>query len=111
MLLNQGGKMESKKCPQCKAKLEKMRFDIGYGIDVESLHCRKCGFNLTEDKKLKSALQALRKQMKKEIKIIEIGTGLGIRFPNEMVKAYNLRKGEEIVVQPERDGIKLVTET
>ena len=46
--------------------------------------------------------------MAKEVKIIEIGTGLGIRFPNEIVKHFRLKKGEEIVVKPEKDGLKLV---
>jgi len=44
------------KCPQCKAELKKVRFDVGYGIDVESLHCEKCGFNITEDKLIKKRI-------------------------------------------------------
>ena len=101
--------MATKKCPQCKANLEKVKFDIGYGVEVESLHCKKCGFNITEDNRLKTAISSLREQMSKEIKIVKVGTGLGVRFPNEVVKGYKLKKGEEIVIKPELDGIKLVT--
>ncbi|MFC1768938.1 hypothetical protein ACFLZX_04205 [Nanoarchaeota archaeon] len=96
------------KCPQCKVKLEKMKFDVGYGVVIDSLHCNKCGFNVTGDKDLKSAVNHLRRQMRKEVKIVNVGTGLGLRFPNEVVKNYNLKKGEEIVLKPEQDGIKLV---
>ena len=96
------------KCPQCKTELKKVKFDVGYGIDVESLHCEKCGFNITEDNKLKKAITSLREQMAKEIKVVKVGTGLGVRFPNEIVKSFNLRKGEEILLKPELDGVKLV---
>ena len=100
--------MATKKCQQCKANLEKVKFDIGYGVEVESLHCKKCGFNITENNGLKTAISSLRAQMSKEIKIVRVGTGLGIRLPNEVVKSYKLKKGEEIVLKPEFDGIKLV---
>ena len=101
--------MVTKKCPQCKTNLKKVKFDIGYGVEVESLHCKNCGFNITENNRLKTAISTLREQMSKEIKIVKVGTGLGIRIPNEVVKSYKLKKGEEIVLKPELDGIKLVT--
>ena len=96
------------KCPQCRSELKKVKFDEGYGIDVESLHCEKCGFNITEDQKLKKAITSLKEHMAKEIRIIKVGTGLGVRFPNEIVKNFKLKKGEEILLKPEIDGVKLV---
>ncbi|MBI5389529.1 hypothetical protein HZB01_04070 [Candidatus Woesearchaeota archaeon] len=97
-----------KTCPQCKTEMEKVVFDVGYGVNVESMHCKKCGFNITEKDTLKTALDGLRQQMRKEVKIVQIGTGLGVRFPNEVVKSYHLKKGEEMFLKPESDGIKLV---
>ncbi len=73
------------------------------------MHCKKCGFTITENNRLKTAISSLREQMSKEIKIVKVGTGLGIRLPNEVVKSYKLKKGEEIVIKPELDGIQLVT--
>lgn len=98
-------------CPQCKSELKEVVFDIGYGINVESLHCEKCGFNITKDNRLKKAISTLREQMSKEIKIVKVGTGLGVRFPNEVVKNFGLKKGEELILKPETDGIKLVLES
>jgi len=95
-------------CPECKSKMKKVKFEVGYGIEVDSLHCDKCGFNITDDSVLNKALVNLRNQMAKEVKIIEIGTGLGIRFPNEIVRSFNLKRGKEIMVKPESDGLKLV---
>ena len=99
-----------RKCPQCKSPLKKVIFDIGYGVEVESLHCERCGFNITEDHKLKKAISSLRDQMTKEVKVIKVGTGLGVRFPNEVVKSFSLRKGEGIRLKPEIDGVKLIVE-
>lgn len=99
------------KCPQCKSKLKKVVFDVGYGVNVESLHCNKCGFNITKDNKLKKAISSLKEQMAKEIKVIRVGTGLGVRFPNEIVKNFSLKKGEDILLKPDIDGIKLVVES
>ena len=104
------GKMVNNKCPQCKTDLERVKFDMGYGVEVESLHCKACGFNITEDNKIKTAIASLREQMSKEVKIVKVGTGLGVRFPNEVVKNYKLKKGEEVILKPEFDGIRLITE-
>lgn len=96
------------KCPQCKSTLKKITFDIGYDIDVDSLHCEKCGFNITNENKLEAALSSLKEQMAKEVKIIKVGTGLGVRFPNAIVTSFNLKRGKEVILKPEGNGIKLV---
>ena len=96
------------KCPKCKAQMKEATFDIGYNLEVNSLHCAKCGFNITEEQALNKALESLKNEMAKEVKVIEIGTGLGIRFPNQVVKQFKLKKGEEIVVKSEKDGLKLI---
>jgi len=101
---------KNKKCPECKSALKEVAFDVGYGINVESLHCEECGFNITEDNKLEKAMSSLKEQMAKEVKIIKIGTGLGVRFPNTMVKSFNLKMGKEVLLKPEVDGLKLIVE-
>jgi hypothetical protein len=89
--------------------MQEVIFDIGYGITIDSLHCRRCGHNTTIDKELKSAIGSLRAQIKREVKLIKVGEGIGLRLPNEIVKAYNLKKGAEILLQPEMNGIRIVT--
>lgn len=46
--------------------------------------------------------------MQKEIKLVQVGNGIGVRIPNELAKSYKLKKGEVITLKPEDDGIKLV---
>ena len=98
------------RCPQCEARMEKIQFDIGYGIKVDSLHCKKCGHNVTNEKRMNRALLELRKMMSKEVKIIRVGIGLGVRIPNELAKRFHLQKGKNVLLQPEEDGIKLVVD-
>ena len=88
--------------------MKETTFDIGYNLEVNSLHCAQCGFNVTEEQALEKVINKLQDQMAKEVKIIEIGAGLGIRFPNEIIKYFKLKKGGEILVKPEKDGLKLV---
>lgn len=88
--------------------MEKVIYDIGYGIEVESLHCRKCEFNITKSKRLSKAMKMLRDNMAKDVRIVQVGTGLGLRFPNEMAKHFSLQRGKELLLKPEADGIKVI---
>ncbi len=90
--------------------MESVKFDIGYEIEVDSLHCRNCGFNLTKDEKLNAALTELRSRMSKEVTLIRVGTGVGVRLTNDLVKSYHLQAGEKVLLKPEVDGIKVVVE-
>ena len=97
-----------KKCPQCKFEMKPWIFNVGYGAEIESMHCTNCKFNITEKNKLEKGIETLKENMKKEVKIIKVGTGLGLRFPNEIVKNYKLKKGVEITIQPDIKGLKLL---
>lgn len=96
------------KCPQCKGKMQKVLFDAGYGVRVESMHCAKCGYNVTESGGLKKAIAKLRERMGKDVKIIRVGEGLGVRFPNEFVKSYKLRRGMHALMKPGDGLIEIV---
>jgi hypothetical protein len=63
--------VNSKKCPQCKAMLKKRIFDVGYGIEVKSLHCSKCGLNITDERELTNAMNSLHNKVSlKGLKIL-----------------------------------------
>lgn len=49
-------------CPQCKSEMENGEYDIGCGIAVNSMHCGKCGFNVTKGGELKAAISAMRRE-------------------------------------------------
>lgn len=90
--------------------MKKIVFDVGYSTNIESLHCEKCGFNVTEKGKLESSMNTLKQQMTKQVKIIKVGTGLGMRFPNDLVKNMNMKKGKGLILEPDNEGIHLKIE-
>lgn len=51
------------KCPKCKAQMKEVIVDIGYDIEVNSLHCAHCGFNITEERLLNKAIEKLRERV------------------------------------------------
>ena len=93
------------KCPKCKENMEMVKYDLGFGIVVDSLTCPICRFNITDEKILDEAMEKIRKKMAIRIKVLSIGTGIGIRFPNEIVKNMNLKKGQEIEIIPKSNEI------
>lgn len=97
-------------CPQCSAPMIMKTFDIGYGKTVESLQCEKCGFIKTNEIVLKKAIHDLKQRMCREVKIVKIGKNLGIKLPDDTVKGYSLKKGKDVILKPEIDGVKLVIE-
>ena len=53
------------KCRQCGNELREIKYNIGYGLDIKTLHCDKCKFNVTEPKKLKQTIKELRNRISK----------------------------------------------
>ena len=86
------------KCPKCKEKMEMIKYDLGFGIVVDSVTCPTCKFSITDEKVLDVAMEKMRKKMAISTKVLRIGTGIGIRFPNEIVKNMNLKKGQKIEI-------------
>jgi len=88
--------------------MERIIYDVGYGVEVNSMHCEKCGFNVTDPGEMKKKMFQLRKNMEKAVKVIRVGTGLGIRFPNHIVQCFKLKKGAEIKLMPDKEGVRII---
>lgn len=95
-------------CPQCKTELKPWIFDIGRGVTVRSLHCTKCQFNITDEDKLQNALVKWREKSNKDVRVVAVGEGLGIRFPKELVEEYDIRKGVKVTLKPGKKGIEVM---
>lgn len=93
------------RCPKCNTTMEKVKWDVGFGVLVSSFHCPKCKFNLTDEKGVNRAIIKLRKRMTFERKIVRIGTGFGLRFPNELVEEYKIGRGKLVKIFPEKERI------
>lgn len=96
------------KCPQCSKPLKRWQFDIGHGVRVPSLHCTYCQFNVTDEAALKEQLSKVRERLSKEVKVVAIGDGLGIRFPKGLVEEYGIKKGARLRLKPGESGVEVI---
>lgn len=48
------------KCPKCKSKMEKVEYDIGFEVSVDSYTCPNCMLNITDRKRLDKLMHKLR---------------------------------------------------
>ncbi|MHB9071785.1 MAG: hypothetical protein ACYC54_15605 [Sedimentisphaerales bacterium] len=64
------------KCLECRALLKKNNFDIGYGIEVKSFRCSRCGFNITDEEMLIKAMNLLCGKGARKSKLFGIEGGL-----------------------------------
>ena len=86
------------KCGNCGEKMEKVKYDVGFGIVVDSFTCPNCHHNFTDEKILDEAMEKMRKRMAIRVKVLKVGTGIGIRIPNEVVQKLRLRSGQEVEI-------------
>lgn len=85
-------------CPQCKTEMKPIVYDSGFDVLVKSNTCPHCHFNVTDTGHLERQLSKLRENMQKEVKIISIGDGVGIRFPQQVVDFLKIKKGKKAKV-------------
>ena len=84
------------RCNNCGNEMEKVKYDVGFGVEVDSYTCSNCHHNFTDEKVLDKAMEAMREKMAIKVKLLKVGTGVGIRLPNEVVKNMGLKTGEEV---------------
>lgn len=92
-------------CINCGNKMEKVKYDLGFGISVDSYTCSNCHHNITDEKTLDDVMKRLREKMALRVKIIRVGTGVGIRIPNEIARKMKLKQGKEVEIIPQTKQI------
>lgn len=86
------------KCGNCGNKMDKVKYDVGFDILIDSYTCSNCRHNLTDEKALDKAMEKLREKMAVKVKLLKVGTGIGIRLPNEIAKNMGFKTGKEVEI-------------
>ena len=100
------------KCPKCNTILKEIKVNVEGAVNkVTSYQCPKCNYFEFEQESSRKVIEELRETpLKIKQKIIKLSEDrLGIYFNSNIIRSLNLKKGEEIIIKPELDGIKLVT--
>ena len=76
--------------------MENVQYDVGFGIVVDSFTCPNCHHNITDEKILDEAMEKMRERMAIKVKVLRVGTGIGIRIPNEIAQRMRLKTGQDV---------------
>ncbi len=99
------------KCSNCRNEMEKVKYDVGFGILIDSYTCSNCHHNFTNEKILDEAMEKLREKMSIKVKLLKVGTGLGLRLPNEVVRSMGLKTGKEVEIIQQKNQLIIKEKT
>lgn len=103
------------KCRKCRVDLEEVQTDYEHGgvllRGVKALRCPKCGeelFTLEQYGEIKQRLLAVIKPLRLRRKVSEAGKRPAIYLPEDVVRAADVRVGDEIEIYME--GRRIIIE-
>ncbi|MBW3022782.1 AbrB/MazE/SpoVT family DNA-binding domain-containing protein [Candidatus Woesearchaeota archaeon] len=92
----------------CGGKRIKLKGKTPEGIEYEYFRCAKCGEEILGINEIHEISQKYKKIKQYSAKITKWGLSLGLRIPAELVKKYNLKNKEELIIIPEEGGFRVV---
>lgn len=97
----------NKKC-ECGGNRVKMSSETGEGIGYEYYKCEKCGDEILDMKQLHMVAEKYREMKLYHAKITKWGQSLGVRIPKELTVKYHFKDNEEVMIVPEKKGIRII---
>ena len=97
-----------KKCLECGSPMNDLVGRSLEGVEYKYYKCTKCKREILDMKQLEDFAQKYREMKRFNAKISKWGLSLGVRIPKELVKKYNLKGNSNVVIIPEKDGIRII---
>ena len=97
-----------KRCTECKGEMKELTANTPEGVTYRYFRCGKCGEEIVDMKQLHNVAQKYRDMKTFRAKITKWGMSLGIRIPKELVKKYQFKDDEEVMIIPDEKGIKII---
>lgn len=97
-----------KNCTECGGQMRQLVDKTPEGIPYRYYRCRKCAEEIVDMKQLRAVASEYRLIKKYHVKLSRWGLSLGMRIPKEVVKRYNLKSNEEVIIVPESEGLKII---
>mgnify|MGYP001595307043 FL=1 len=98
----------TKTCTECKGDMKEFEAKTPEGIRYKYYKCGKCGEEILTMDQLHEVSEKYRILKKYSVKVSRWGQSLGVRIPKELAKKYHLKADEEIIIIPEKEGMKIV---
>ena len=97
-----------KKCPECNGNMKELIAKTPEEVSYNYFKCQKCGEEIVDMKQLHNVAQKYRQMKTFHAKISKWGMSLGLRIPKALVEKYHFKDDEEVVIIPEKEGIKII---
>ena len=97
-----------KKCSRCKNTMKELKAKTPEGFGYTYFACTHCHEEILDMQQLHALAQQYRAMKNYHAKIAKWGTSLGMRIPKALVKKYNLKDTKEVMLIPEKEGIKII---
>ncbi len=97
-----------KKCAECGSEMRELSAKTPEGVSYSYFKCSSCGEEIVDMKQLHSVAEKYRAMKRYSAKLSKWGLSLGVRIPKELVRKYNFKQEEEVIMVPEKGGIKIV---
>lgn len=97
-----------KKCSECGGKFKERKAVTSEGVKYSYYRCEECREEIVNMQQLHKVAEQYRTLKRYQVKLSKWGLSLGIRIPRELVKQYKLKEEDEVVVIPDKKGIKII---
>ena len=97
-----------RKCSECSGEMKSLKAKTPEDIEYSYYKCKECGEEIVDMKQLHEVAESYRVLKRYHVKLSKWGLSLGLRIPKELVKKYDLKAKEEIVIIPDKKVMKIV---
>ncbi|MBI2144292.1 AbrB/MazE/SpoVT family DNA-binding domain-containing protein [Candidatus Woesearchaeota archaeon] len=97
-----------KKCGECSGEMKEFESKTPEGVAYSYYRCSSCGEEIVDMRQLHTVAEKYRVMKRYSAKLSKWGLSLGLRIPKELVRKYNLKREKEVIIVPEKEGIRIV---
>ena len=97
-----------KKCSECRGQMKELVNKTPEGIGYKYHKCVKCGEEIVDMDQLHNVAKKYRLMKSYHVKLSKWGLSVGMRLPKEIVERYNFLSNKEVVIIPDKQGIKVI---
>lgn len=97
-----------KKCSECNGVMKEMSALTPEGVEYHYYKCNQCGEEMLNMEQLHNVAQKYRLLKSYHVKLSKWGLSLGVRIPKELAEKYKLKENKEVIIIPEKQGMKMI---
>lgn len=97
-----------KKCSDCNGIMKELTAATPEGVEYHYYKCAQCGEEILNMEQLHNVADKYRLLKSYHVKISKWGLSLGVRIPKDVVEKYNLKENKEVIIIPEKQGMRVI---